>query len=98
MLAVGIHDVEHLVALVGLHAVVAHLIDNPAAVGRGGSGGDAAHGPEGFGCHAVAFQLDVVLADFHVLCLDGGAGSGQQKKQKPHPQLPVEKAGDEVSA
>ena len=53
-LAVCAYGVEHLVALVLLDAVVAHLVDNRLAVGRSSSAADASHSPKRLGIHAVA--------------------------------------------
>ena len=53
VLALGIHHIEHLMALVLLDAVVAHLIDNLLAVGRRCRCADASHGPQGLGCHGA---------------------------------------------
>ena len=69
VLAVGIHHVENVMALVFLHAVVAHLIDDVLTVGRGRVAADASHCPECFGRHAVGLQLDVVFLN-HGLCVD----------------------------
>ena len=75
--AVGRHCVEHLVALVLLHAVVAHLIGNGLAVGRGCCTADASHSPEGFGSHAVALADSSHVGSLanHSLrfCIDAGA-------------------------
>ena len=60
-------------ALVMLHTIVAYLIDNLTAVGRGCTTADATHSPQGLRRHQVAVQLDILSADVHVtlcFCLD----------------------------
>ena len=69
VLAVGIHDVENLVALVLLHAVIADLISDLLAVGRRGITAHATHGPQGFRGHQVRVETDVVTLN-HCLCAD----------------------------
>ena len=51
---VGIDDGNLLLALIGLHTIVAHLIDNLLAVGTGLSSSDTAHSPKSLRGHQVA--------------------------------------------
>ena len=64
--AIGIHHVEHLMALVMLHAVVTYLIDYLLSVGRGTITADAPHGPKCLGSHPATLYLDVLFSDVHV--------------------------------
>ena len=77
--AVGIDDAEHMVALVLLHAIVAHLVDNLLAVGRGCISADAAHGPQPLGGEQVALQRDVAFSYIHFLLCFHGAAACQGK-------------------
>ena len=67
--AVGIHHPQHLVALVLLHAVVAHLEYDVLAVGRGLIATNTTHGPECLGRHLVAGEFDGLFLDVHFISL-----------------------------
>ena len=64
---IAVDEVEHLVALVLLHAVIAYLIDDFIASGAGCIAADAAHGPESLRGEQVALQGDVAFAYVHFL-------------------------------
>ena len=63
--AVGIHHPKHLVALVLLNTVIAHLKDDMLAIGRSLIATDATHCPECLGGHLVALQLYGLLLYIH---------------------------------
>ena len=68
VLAIGIHDEEHLMALVLLYTVVTYLVNHLLAVRRSFSGTDSTHRPKSFWGHQVVLHLDVVLFN-HSLCI-----------------------------
>ena len=67
--AVCIHYIEHLLALVVLHTVVANLVDYVLTIGRCSITSDASHCPKGLRCHLSTFDANVLLSNSHVfLC------------------------------
>ena len=68
VLAVGVHDEEHLMALVFLHAVVTYLVNHLLAVRRSFGATNSSHRPKSLWGHQVVFHLDVVLFN-HSLCI-----------------------------
>ena len=63
VLALGVHGVEHAVALVLGYAVVRYTISDGVVIGRYAHAADAAHSPKGFGSHTPTLNLDLVLTD-----------------------------------
>ncbi len=68
VLAVGIHDEEHLMTLVLLYTVVTHLVHHLLAVRRSFGATDSSHCPKSLRGHQVVFYLDVVFLN-HSLCI-----------------------------
>ena len=68
VLAVGIHDEEHLMTLVFLYTVVTHLVHHLLAVRRSFGATDTSHCPESLRSHQVVFYLDVIFLN-HSLCI-----------------------------
>ena len=69
VLAIGIHDEEHLMALVFLNTVVTHLVNHLLAIRRSFCGPNTSHSPKSLWCHQVVLHLDVVFLN-HSLCID----------------------------
>ena len=76
-LSVSADGVEHLVALVLLHAVIAHLVSYCLAVGRSSCSSDASHSPECLRRHAVALADGSHVRGLtdHGLCFGIDAGA-----------------------
>ena len=82
LLSVHGEDVEYLVTLVLLHAVIAHLVDYRLAVGRSLGPSYASHGPQRLGIHEPVGGQGAYIGGFvnHRLCIgaaaphDGGNG------------------------
>ena len=81
---IGINDGDLLLALVGLHTVVANLIDNLTAVGTGLGSTDTSHCPEGLGGHQFTCQLDVLLSDLHVVLSFCAAAETNHQRNSNH--------------
>ena len=72
VLAVGIHDEEHLMTLVLLYTVVTHLVHHLLAVRRSFGATDTSHCPKSLRSHQVVFYLDVIFLN-HSLCISSCA-------------------------
>ena len=57
--SICVHYKDFTVTLVLRHTVVSYRVSNLLFIGRYGYAADTAHGPESFGSHALAFNLDV---------------------------------------